>query len=147
MTHSAIVKKQNQMLPILFWPSDVGRFHAAGIGVSFGCIFSVDGGWAGAIAGESAPTGMAVGFRALFGRGVWVGLEGSFSIGGGLAGVIASRLASIGGVVGWLGFGIGFAVFGFFVFGSEGKAFGLRWSGSVHLLRRIAHGSDASSHQ
>ncbi len=75
MAHSAIAKKQNQMLPILFWPSDVGRFHAAGIGVSFGCIFSVDGGRAGAI---------------------------------------ASRLAPTGGIVGWLEFGIGFAVFGFF---------------------------------
>jgi hypothetical protein len=57
---------------------------------------------------------MAVGFRALFGRGVWVGLEGSFSIVGGLAGAIASRLAPTGGIVGWLEFGIGFAVFGFF---------------------------------
>jgi hypothetical protein len=70
IAHSAIVKKQNQMLPILFWHLDVGRFHAAGIGVSFGCIFSVDGGWAGAIASRLAPTG---GFG--WGLGFGVGLE------------------------------------------------------------------------
>jgi hypothetical protein len=66
---------------------------------------------------------MAVGFRALFGRGVWVGLEGSFSIGGGLAGAIASRLAPTGGIVGWLEFGIGFAVFGFFCVWVRGEGF------------------------
>jgi hypothetical protein len=108
MTHSAIVKKQNQMLPILFWHLDVGRFHAAGIGVSFGCIFSVDGGRAGAIASRLAPTG---------------GLWGGWGLG------LASRFS------------------GLFVLGSEGKALGLRCNGSVHLLRKIAHGSDASSHR
>jgi hypothetical protein len=35
---------------------------------------------------------------------------------------------------------------GLFGFGAEGKAFGVRRNGSVHLLRRIALGSDASSH-
>jgi hypothetical protein len=70
---------------------------------------------------------MAVGFRALFGRGVWVGLEGSFSIGGGLAGAIASRLAPTGGLWGGWGWGLGLAsrFSGLFVFGSEVKAFGL----------------------
>ena len=61
MSHSAIAKKQNQILPILFWHLDVGRFHAAGIGVGLGGIFSVDGGWAGAIASRLAPTGVCFG--------------------------------------------------------------------------------------
>ena|GEM_PF-2217737 len=60
MSHSAIAKKQNQILPILFWHLDVGRFHAAGIGVGLGCIFSIDGGWADAIASRLAPTGVCL---------------------------------------------------------------------------------------
>ena len=71
------------------------------------------------------PQGMAVDFRALFGRGVWVGLEGSFSIGGGLAGAIASRLAPTGGLWGDWGLGLASRFSGLFVFGSEVKAFGL----------------------
>jgi hypothetical protein len=121
MSHSDIAKTQNQMLPILFWHLDVGRFHAAGIGVGLGCIFAVDGGWAGAIAGKPAPTGYGGGLSGI----VSVGLGGSFSIGGGRAGAIASRLAPTGGF-GWgLGFGVGLEVFGAFLcLGQRGRFLG-----------------------
>ena len=64
MTHSAIAKKQNQMFPTLFRQSDVGRFHAVGIGGGLWCVVSFDGGWAGAFASRLAPTGVAAYFSA-----------------------------------------------------------------------------------